>query len=253
MNTSLKKALRWLLVVPAVLVVAIIGFVIWGLTPLGPEPDALAALQSDSLVKVELADEGWVFTPASGEATRGLVFYPGGRVDVRSYAPYARAVAEQGFVVVMSPMPLSLAVLDANAADRAIERHPEVTGWALSGHSLGGAMIAQYAAENLDAIDGLVLLASYPPNTANLAQSGLTVASLVGTQDSVIDRENLRSARPLLPSDTSYLDIAGGNHAQFGDYGEQPGDTANPDMSAAEQRAIAVDETVRVLRDGRGR
>jgi len=250
-NTSLKKSLRWLLVVPAVLVVAVIGFVIWGLTPLGPEPDALAALQSDSMVTVELTDEGWVFTPASSEATRGLVFYPGGRVDVRSYAPYARAVAEQGFVVVMSPMPLSLAVLDANAADRAIERHPEITSWALSGHSLGGAMIAQYAAENLDTVDGLVLLAAYPPDTANLAQSGLTVTSLVGTQDTVIDRATLLAARPRLPSETSHLDITGGNHAQFGDYGDQPGDTAEPDMSAAEQQAIAVNETVRILKNGR--
>jgi len=252
-STSLRKALRWLLVIPAVLVVAIVGFVIWGLTPLGPEPKALAALESDSLVTVELADEGWVFTPTSGEATRGLVFYPGGRVDVRSYAPYARAVAEQGFVVVMSPMPLSLAVLDANAADRAIDLHPEVTSWALSGHSLGGAMIAQYAAENLDTIDGLVLLAAYPPDTANLARSGLTVTSLLGTQDTVINRENLRAARPLLPADTTYLDITGGNHAQFGNYGEQPGDTSNPDMSTAEQQAIAVSETVRVLQNGTGR
>ena len=119
MSRSLKKALRWLLVIPAVLLVAVVGFVIWGLTPLGPDSEALAALESDSSVKVELAEEGWVFTPTSGDATRGVVFYPGGRVDVRSYAPYARGVAEQGFVVVMTPMPLSLAVLDANAADDA--------------------------------------------------------------------------------------------------------------------------------------
>lgn len=253
MSTPLRRALRWLLVIPLVLVVAIVGFVIWGLTPLGPRPDALAALESDSLVTVELADEGWVFTPSSSEATRGLVFYPGGRVDVRSYAPYARAVAEQGFVVVMSPMPLSLAVLDANAADRTIELHPEITSWALSGHSLGGAMIAQYAAENLDTVDGLVLLAAYPPDTANLAQSGLTVTSLVGTQDTVIDREKLRATQPLLPSETSYLDIRGGNHAQFGNYGEQPGDTSDPDMSASDQQLIAVNETVRILQNGTGR
>ena len=40
----------------------------------------------------------------------------------------------------------------------------------------------------------------------------------------------------------------GGNHAQFGDYGEQPGDTAKPTMSAQDQRAAAVAVTVEVLR-----
>lgn len=247
MNAPLRKVLRWLLVIPALLLVAVIGFVIWGLTPLGPDPEALSALESDASVKVELADEGWVFTPTSGEATRGLVFYPGGRVDVRSYAPYARAVAERGFVVVMTPMPLSLAVLDANAADGVIEAHPEITGWVTSGHSLGGAMIAQYASENLDIVDGLVLLAAYPPDTADLSGSGLAVASLVGTQDTVITRESLTSSRRFLPAQTLYRDIKGGNHAQFGNYGEQPGDTPDPDLSAAEQQVVAVDETVRVL------
>ncbi len=32
----------------AVLAVAVAGFVIWGLTPLGPAPEALAAMKSDA-------------------------------------------------------------------------------------------------------------------------------------------------------------------------------------------------------------
>lgn len=251
MNKRTKKLLFWLLVVPgALLLLALTAFVIWGLTPLGPTPAAEAALRSDELVRVTHAEEGWVFAPASGEETRGLVFYPGGHVDARSYAPYARAVAARGFLVVVPEMPLSLAVLDADAADNAIERHPEITSWAMAGHSLGGAMASQYADEHLDAINGLVLLAAYPPNTADLTQSGLTATSLVGTQDTVINRDNLKSAMRLLPSGSRYLDIQGGNHAQFGDYGVQPGDTPHPDLPASEQRAVAVNETVRLLLGG---
>lgn len=45
--------------------------------------------------------------------------------------------------------------------------------WYLSGHSLGGAMIANYAEKHIEAKDtsitGLILLAAYP--TKNLAQS----------------------------------------------------------------------------------
>lgn len=250
MNGRLKRFLRWLLLVPGVLVLAVAGFVVWGLTPLGPTTSALDALRSDASVRVTHAEEGWVFAPVSGEATRGLVFYPGGHVDSRSYAPYARAVAARGFLVVVPPMPLSLAVLDPGAADHAIDAHPEITGWTMGGHSLGGAMAAQYAGGHLDTIDGLILLAAYPPDTADLSASGLTVGSLVGTQDSVIRRQALRDTKRLLPVDTRYVEIAGGNHAQFGDYGPQPRDTPQPELRPAEQLAAAVDETVHVLQGG---
>jgi len=247
MNPRTKKALRWLLIVPTLLVVLLGGFVIWGLTPLGPTDSALAALTSDSSVTVEHAAEGWVFTPTGNKATHGYIFYPGGHVDARSYAPYARALAQRDCVVVISEMPLSLAVLKPNAAAAAIGNNPGVATWAIGGHSLGGVMAAQYAAQNLDTIEGLVLLASYPQSSTNLATSGLAVSSLVGTQDTVVNRQSWEAARPLLPADASFLEIKGANHAQFGDYGLQPGDTANPDMSAADQLKISVSESSRVI------
>lgn len=247
MKARVRKLLRWMLVIPAALLIAVIGFVVWGLTPLGPSPSALQALRTDGSVRVSHAKEGWVFAPVNGKAAHGLVFYPGGRVDVRSYAPYARAVAARGFLVVLVPMPLSLAVLNPAAADRTIDLHPEISTWTVGGHSLGGAMAAQYAGDHLDAVNGLVLLAAYPPDTADSSKSSLVVSSLVGSQDGVINRTTWQSARRLLPEDTRYLEIAGGNHAQFGDYGMQPGDTSQPDLSADEQQAVAVEESVRVL------
>ncbi len=249
MKPRTKKALRWLLAIPALFIMLIGGFVVWGLTPLGPTDSALGALKSDSGVSVEQADEGWVFRPASGTATRGYIFYPGGHVDPRSYAPYARALAQRNCVVVISEMPLALAVLNPNAATAAIENNPDVATWTIGGHSLGGVMAAQYAAFNLDTIDGLVLLASYPQSSSSLSQSGLRVSSLVGTQDTVVNRQSWDDAKPLLPQDTRFLEIEGGNHAQFGDYGPQPGDTEDPDMSAAEQQDITVNESIAVILD----
>ena len=41
--------------------------------------------------------------------------------------------------------------------------------------------------------------------------------------------------------------IQGGNHAQFGNYGVQPGD-GTATISAADQQAQAADLTVRLLR-----
>jgi hypothetical protein len=48
------------------------------------------------------------------------------------------------------------------------------------------------------------------------------------------DPATILASRALLPADTAFLEIAGGNHAQFGDYGPQTGD--NPaTISANEQ------------------
>ena len=66
------------------------AFTAWAYTPLGPMPEAIAALQSDAAVQV--ATSPWLtFTPTAAPPTTGFIFYPGGRVDARSYAPHARA------------------------------------------------------------------------------------------------------------------------------------------------------------------
>ncbi len=51
------------------------------------------------------------------------------------------------------------------------------------------------------------------------------------------------ASRTLLPADTTWVVIEGGNHAQFGDYGIQPGDNVAT-ISAAEQQTQIVDATV---------
>ena len=79
-----------LLAVAVVLLLAMAGFLVWAYTPLGPMPEALAALESDAAVQV--ATEPWyTFQPTGDSRSTGLIFYPGGRVDPRSYAPPARA------------------------------------------------------------------------------------------------------------------------------------------------------------------
>lgn len=52
---------------------------------------------------------------------------------------------------------------------------------------------------------------------------------------------------PLLPPGTIREVIQGGNHAQFGDYGPQPGD-GTATIPAEEQQQQAADLTARILR-----
>lgn len=193
---------------------------------------ARAALTSDSQVTVWSEGALTVFAPAEPE--QGFIFYPGGLVEHTAYAPLLRALAQQGWLCVLTEMPFDLAVLDVGAADGVRERFPEIEHWRIGGHSLGGAMAATYAAKHPGDFDTLILLAAY--STADLTDSGLTVFSLYGSEDGVLDRSKYASYRTNLPADLQEAILPGGNHAQFGDYGMQQGDgtaTVTPEAQLA--------------------
>jgi dienelactone hydrolase len=224
---------RWWWVLLLIPVVLAGGFVIWAMTPLGPMPEALAALESDGLVQVEQG-EWYVFRPVEQTPEAGVIIYPGGRVDPRSYAPTARALAEEGYLTVIVPMPLNLAVFNPGAAAEVMAAFPEVTTWAVGGHSLGGAMAANFAYQNPALLDGLFLWAAYPASSDDLSGQDLNVVSIYGTLDGLATGDKIDASRPLLPEDTTWAAIEGGNHAQFGWYGDQPGD--NPATISREEQ-----------------
>lgn len=229
-----RRTGRVLLALAALLTVAVAAFVVWAqaTNPIGP--DAEAALQTGGGVRVE-QNEWIVFHPAA-DPTRGVVFYPGGRVDARAYAPLMRQIAQDGALAVIVPMPLNLAVLGSSRADDVIAAYPDIETWVIAGHSLGGAMAAAYVDQNPGAVDGLALLAAYPAEANSLAGDALPVVSVYATNDGLATVEEVDARRPLLPDDTVYVEIEGGNHAGFGSYGVQPGD-GTASTPPAEQQA----------------
>ena len=232
-------------VVLGVALLAVMGFVIWAETPLGPMPEALAALETDNVVRVET--EPWLeFWPQSRQPASGVIIYPGGRVDARSYAPAARALAEEGYLAVITPMPLNLAVFDPGAAAGVVAAYPEIETWVVGGHSLGGAMASGYAEANADVIDGLVLWASYPADGTLATRTKPAVVSIFGTNDGVSTVADIEASRANLPADTRWVEITGGNHAQFGWYGDQPGD-GQATISRQEQQEQVVAATAGLL------
>jgi hypothetical protein len=235
-----KRVLIGLLIVLAVLVV---GFVIWALNPLQPTADALAALESDSKVTVTQGNDYTTFMPAGQTPTKAFVFYPGGRVDYRAYAAPLHKLAEQGYLAILLPVRLNLAFFDINAADRAIPDFPEIQDWAVGGHSLGGVAASMYAAKH-DNIDGVVYWASYPADD-KLKNSNMAFTSIYGTLD-MGGVEGFQSSASLLPADTEFVVIEGGNHSQFGNYGLQPGDNAAT-ISWQDQQTQAVAATAQLL------
>jgi hypothetical protein len=227
------------------LVVAFAGFVIWAETPPSPLPEAFYALTSDSSVTVSIGN--WlVFTPVSSNLSTGFIIYPGGRVDFRSYAPAAHAIAAEGYLAVIPLMPLNLAVFGVDTANDVIGHYPDISSWAIGGHSLGGTMAAQFAFENPSKIKGLVLWAAYPASGTDLSKSNLLVTTIHGSNDGLVTTKQIDDSLKLLPSSTVRVEITGGNHAQFGWYGDQAGDNAATIARQAQQN-LTVTATVQLL------
>lgn len=226
---------------------ALVGFSIWAYTPLGPMEEALAALETSSDVVVEQGD--WiVFSPVNNKKNSALIIYPGGRVDPRSYAPAAHEIAAMGIQTIIVPMPFNLAVFGSEKAVEVIEQFPDIDHWFIAGHSLGGSMAARFALNHLEDVDGLVLWAAYPASGDDFKNTNLETASIFGKLDGLVSAEDIQSARSLLPDSNSETMIEGGNHSQFGWYGDQPGD--NPaGISREVQQSHVLDATLQILNE----
>jgi len=237
-NNKSNTIKRWLLTALAVILA---GTLIWGISwatyARPPLPEAEAALESDALV--EVSDDTWlVFDPAERDEITGLIFYPGGRIDPRGYSNMMRVIAEEGFLVVVPSMPINMAIFDTNAAEEIINHFSGVENWVIAGHSVGGTSAAIYTSKNPDKIDGLAIWASYPANSADLSEMDLPVYMIYGELDEGVDRPVVAEKKVLLPPDTVYLEIPGGDHHQFGTYLIDPGVDRSTTPRAVQQDLI---------------
>jgi len=226
------------------------AFVVWANDSSVATDVALNAMVSDGRVTYS-AENGWmVFYPADGvRPETGFVFYPGGKVDYRAYAPALKLIAAQGYFVVVSPAPLNLAFFDVNAAARIQAAYPEVANWFVGGHSLGGVAASSYAANHPE-VKGVVLWASYPADDS-LKKNGTNVISIYGTKDGLAGVDTIDESRLLLPAGAEFVAIEGGNHAQFGSYGPQDGDneaTISPEEQWSQTAAATAEFFADVLR-----
>ena len=234
---------------PAILlflgITVLVGFFLWTTNTHTAMPEALEGLVSDSDILVQ-RDPWLVFRPNGGNPSTGLILYPGGLVDHSAYAPAGREIAMGGYLVVIPPMPLNLAVFGYNFATEIMAAYPEISRWAIGGHSLGGSMEALYVDQNPGEISGLILWASYPAKMNDLSREVIAVSSIYGTVDGLATLDEVLESRSKLPVNTVWVPIDGGNHAQFGWYGSQDGD--NPaTIDRDQQQSQIVTATLALL------
>ena len=198
-------------------------------------------LQTKDSVSVTEMPEG-LYLDGPGNET-ALIFYPGAKVEYTAYLPLLSELADQGIDCFLIKMPCNLAFFGQNKAKKIMDSY-EYDHWYLSGHSLGGAMAASYASGHLESLNGLVLLAAYP--TKSLKSDSFSVLSLYGSEDGVLNMEKMEEGKAYMPVDYAEVCIEGGNHAQFGNYGEQKGDHA-ADISREEQQAQTVEAILKMM------
>lgn len=208
--------------------------------------EAIGAFLPQGTTWKEEPDGTIVFEPEG--ATKGFIFYPGGKVEYTAYIPLMQACAEKGILCVLVEMPFNLAVLDVNAADGIQEEYPEIEEWYIGGHSLGGSMAASYLADHVEDYEGLILLSSY--STADLSDTNLAVLSIFGSEDRVMNREKYEESKSNLPSNFTEYIIDGGCHAYFGMYGAQDGD-GEPTVTNEEQIRLTVEHIVKIMGEQR--
>lgn len=188
------------------------------------EDVALEVMAQESGISVQ--DNLTVLSPSYPTDT-AVIFYPGAKVEAEAYLPLLDQIRQTGVTCVLVHMPFHMAIFDADAAEEVIARFPEYQHWYMAGHSMGGAMASKFAADHPDQVDGLILMGAYIygdyPDEDTLTIYGSLNQSV---EDHIDYTENI-------------VEIEGGNHAQFGNYGPQKGDLPATITAEEQQRQTA--------------
>jgi hypothetical protein len=221
---NIKKIIKYLVIgFITIIIIGVLGMLVWSKT--GTYPARMVALSAlESTDWVTITQDKWIVFEPVNETEIGLIFYPGGLVEPTAYALILHQIVEEGLLVIITPMPLNLAIFNTGAANAVIDAYPYISTWIIAGHSLGGASAAIFTENNPKRIDAIALWDSYPPNSADLSDKTISVISIFSATNNLPNTENFNDKKHLLPAETLFIGIEGANHAQFGDYGPQKGD-----------------------------
>lgn len=239
MVKKLRQKRRWslkqigLVTFTTVAVVLLMGMIYLKVTAYQPQSSAQQAEKT-----AQITDSGLYFS-SQDSTTPLVIFYPGALVDPGSYSIWAKQVAAAGYPVYVARFVLDLAVLQPNQATKILDGNKR--SYVIGGHSLGGVMASRYAANKADSrLKGVYFMASYPDQKGRLDRTNQAVLSITASHDGVLSWSNYRTSKKYLPAATTYLQINGGNHSGFGDYGQQKGDQPAKISNTQQQQQIAA-------------
>jgi pimeloyl-ACP methyl ester carboxylesterase len=222
-------------IVAAVALAGILAFLAYGSSPTAPEPSTLAVVQSDPSILYSSGPDAVVMTPSSGSNGFGLVFFAGAHIEASAYAYKLSGLVDDGITVVIARPLLSFAIFDYRPLTTFTGLAPGVSSWYVGGHSLGGVRACQYVKDDFS-ISGLVLFGSYC--AVDISHLSVPVLSISGSRDGLSTPAKIRITAKLLPDTSTFVQIPGADHADFGDYGPQAGDRSSTTSDASVRRQI---------------
>jgi len=234
-------ARRLIIGILIIFIIGAVGMVGWATLSAQEATERAVMVLSDNGVQLE--DGRLVFRPIS-PIDKGLIYYPGGLVDPEAYAVTAQGIADAGYLVIIPKMPLNLAFMGINYADGIRADYPEVESWVIGGHSLGGAMAAEYAKNHEESLDGLIMFASYPANYNDFVDFPIPILTVIGSEDPGAPQQE--EFYEVISDSASLFVIEGGNHRQYADYSFQ-NDDGVATISVAEQQDQIIAATVQFL------
>lgn len=196
---------------------------------------------------VYIEDNTIIFEPSKNVAAN-FIFYPGGLVKPESYAVLAQMLADEGVRVFIPRMPFNLAILNQNAYKDIIQNSSYMEDFYIGGHSLGGATAAIALSKEATPFKGVIFLAGYGTEASNLTEKNIKALSITAENDGVFNWERYEDYKDLLPNDSMFYTIGGGNHAGFGFYGEQKGDGI-AEITREVQHKITVERIVDFIKE----
>lgn len=211
-----------------------------------------SSLRSSPTVSVNDGPVSLEFVPPVADGKSALIFICGSGVSAIAYAPLLRPIAEAGYTVFVVKLPYRFAPLASHkqtAVKRALEiiaAHPAILHWVVSGHSLGGALACQAVKADAKAFSALVLVGTTHPKEDDLSSLPIPVTKVYASNDGVAPPDRTLANRRLLPKDTRWIEINGGNHSQFGYYGHQLLD-GRASISREEQQSVTRAALVEAL------
>ena len=237
------RILKWaLLILLAVILLVLAGFTIWAYTPLGPHAGG------DRCAAIRCASAGRDFAVVDLHAGRNAADHrlhllpgrPGGPAQLCAAGARPRRAGLPGDDRAHAVQPGGVQAGGGGCRDRRAPRdHALGHRRAFAGRRDGCELRLHPSrcGAGAGAVGGLPGGQQRPGRPAAPGRLDLRHERRVGVPVRV------DASRALLPADTRYVPIEGGNHAQMGWYGPQPGDgTATISREDQQQQVVAATE-----------
>ena len=232
----LKKII---LVIAALVVVMIAGLWIYSMDSYEPLEKMHEAIDQIDQAYIKTEDFNEI-TFTVDEPKMHILFLPGGKVEPESYEYLAISLAIDGYNVTIAKPLFNLAILTPNYFNRFLS---ETMDNVVIGHSLGGTVGSMISSSN-ELVSHVVFLASYPIYDV----SDKEVLIITAENDSVLDSSKIEENIDFLGENHQNIEINGGNHAQFGWYGDQKGD-GQATIDTITQQDLIITEIISFISD----